>query len=75
VSEIIQRTPVPVIPMALRGLWGSMFSRDEAGHLPRPVRKGVMSRLTLAVGEQLDPATVTPEGLQQIVTELRGARK
>jgi hypothetical protein len=39
------------------------------------VQKGVMSRLTLAVGEPLDPAQVTPEGLQQIVTELRGARK
>ncbi len=75
VSEIIQRTPVPVIPMALRGLWGSVFSRHAAAHLPRPVRKGVMSRLTLAVGEPLDPAIVTPEGLQQIVTELRGARK
>ena len=75
VSEIIQRTPVPVIPMALRGLWGSVFSRHAAAHLLRPVRKGVMSRLTLAVGEPLDPATVTPEGLQQIVTELRGARK
>ncbi|CAG4922027.1 MFS transporter [Paraburkholderia gardini] len=75
VSEIIQRTPVPVIPMALRGLWGSVFSRHEATHLPRPVRKGVMSRLTLAVGEPLDPVTVTPEGLQQVVTELRGARK
>ncbi|CAG4904879.1 MFS transporter [Paraburkholderia saeva] len=75
VSEIIHRTPVPVIPMALRGLWGSVFSRHEAGLMPRPVRKGVMSRLTLAVGEPLDPATVTPEGLQQIVTALRGARK
>jgi 1-acyl-sn-glycerol-3-phosphate acyltransferase len=75
VTEIIRRTPVPVLPIALRGLWGSVFSRHSDVHLPRPLQKGVMSRLTLAVGEPLDPATVTPEGLQRIVTELRGARK
>ena len=75
VTEIIRRTPAPVVPMALRGLWGSVFSRAGETRWPRPVQKGVMSRLTLAVGEPLDPAQVTPEGLQQIVTELRGARK
>ena len=75
VTEIIRRTPAPVVPIALRGLWGSVFSRGAETRWPRPVQKGVMSRLTLAVGEPLDPAQVTPEGLQQIVTELRGARK
>ena len=75
VTEIIRRTPAPVVPMALRGLWGSVFSRAADARWPRPVQKGVMSRLTLAVGEPLDPAQVTAEGLQQIVTELRGARK
>jgi hypothetical protein len=34
-----------------------------------------MSRLSLAVGEPIDPALATPEKLQQIVAELRGARK
>jgi 1-acyl-sn-glycerol-3-phosphate acyltransferase len=75
VTEIIRRTPAPVVPMALRGLWGSVFSRAGETRWPRPVQKGVMSRLTLAVGEPLDPSQATPEGLQQIVTELRGARK
>lgn len=75
VSEILRRAPVPVIPIALRGLWGSVFSRAVDARWPRPLRKGMMSRLTLAVGEPLDPAQVTPEGLQEIVTELRGARK
>ncbi|MGF6842040.1 1-acyl-sn-glycerol-3-phosphate acyltransferase [Paraburkholderia youngii] len=75
VAEIVRRTPAPVIPMALRGLWGSVFSRAVDAHWPRPLRKGVMSRLSLAVGEPIDPALATPETLQQIVTELRGARK
>ncbi|WP_233802351.1 MFS transporter [Paraburkholderia sp. HP33-1] len=75
VSEIVKRTPAPVIPMALRGLWGSVFSRSLDAHWPRPISKGVMSRLSLAVGEPIDPALATPEKLQQLVTELRGARK
>ncbi len=28
VTRILEETPVPVIPMALQGLWGSFFSRD-----------------------------------------------
>ncbi|MEX3636834.1 MFS transporter [Paraburkholderia sp. BR14427] len=75
VAEIVRRTPAPVIPMALRGLWGSVFSRAVDAHWPRPLRKGVMTRLSLAVGEPIDPALATPETLQQIVTGLRGARK
>jgi 1-acyl-sn-glycerol-3-phosphate acyltransferase len=75
VTEIIRRTPAPVIPMALRGLWGSVFSRANDARWPRPIHKGVMSRLTLAVGEPIEPALATPEKLQEIVTELRGARK
>src|SRR5690606_27222476 len=27
-TEILERTPAPVVPMALRGLWGSFFSRS-----------------------------------------------
>jgi 1-acyl-sn-glycerol-3-phosphate acyltransferase len=75
VTEIVRRTPAPVIPMALRGLWGSVFSRAEDARWPRPVHKGVMSRLSLAVGEPIDPALATPEKLQQSVAELRGARR
>jgi 1-acyl-sn-glycerol-3-phosphate acyltransferase len=75
VTQILARTPVPVIPMALRGLWGSVFSRHSDARLPRPLQKGVMSRLTLAVAEPLEPSAATPEALQAIVSELRGARR
>jgi 1-acyl-sn-glycerol-3-phosphate acyltransferase len=75
VTQILERTPVPVIPMALRGLWGSVFSRHADARWPRPLQKGVMSRLTLAVAEPLEPVAATPEALQEIVAELRGARR
>ncbi|MBN3789398.1 MFS transporter [Burkholderia sp. Ac-20353] len=75
ISEILSRTPAPVIPMALRGLWGSVFSRHADARWPRPVKRGVMSRLTLAVGEPMSATVATPEALQAAVAELRGARK
>jgi 1-acyl-sn-glycerol-3-phosphate acyltransferase len=40
IERIVQRTPVPVVPMALRGLWGSFFSRRygrEMQHFSPPV--------------------------------------
>jgi 1-acyl-sn-glycerol-3-phosphate acyltransferase len=77
VLRVIQETPSPVVPMALRGLWGSVFSRDggSTSNRPfsRPFRRGILNRLELVAGAPLDPATVTPEELQQRVGELRGA--
>ena len=72
VQQIIQRTPVTVVPMALRGLWGSFFSRKGGSAMTRPFRRGVLSRLELVVGEPVPPDQATPEGLQQMVTALRG---
>ena len=70
ITRIIERTPVPVIPMALRGLWGSFFSRwgGDAMRYPR----GVLSRIALKIDAPWDAATVTPEGLQLKVAEIRG---
>ncbi|WP_244827688.1 MFS transporter [Caballeronia sp. TF1N1] len=75
ISQILRRHPAPVVPVALRGLWGSVFSRHEDARWPRPIQRGVMTRLTLAVGEPIAPDEATPERLQQIVTALRGARR
>ncbi len=72
VMKIVERTPVPVIPMALRGLWGSLLSRDEGNPFHRSFRRGPFSRLELVVGEPQDPEKISPESLQQQVKELRG---
>lgn len=72
VMQIIGRTPVPVVPMALRGLWGSFFSRKGGAAMSRPFRRGILSRLELVVGEPIAPEAVTPEGLRQVVLDLRG---
>jgi len=55
------------VPLALRGLWGSLFSRKAGGGGPGP-----FSKIALAVGAPLQAAAATPEQLQSIVTALRG---
>jgi 1-acyl-sn-glycerol-3-phosphate acyltransferase len=72
ISKIIERSHVPVIPMALRGLWGHLLSRSKDGLLQRAFRKGFRSQLSLAVGQPVAPADVSPELLYRQVAELRG---
>ncbi|HJV80799.1 MFS transporter [Noviherbaspirillum sp.] len=75
ISKIIDRTPVPVIPMALRGLWGSMLTRSPGNPFERSFRRGPFSRLSLVVGQPVAPAIATPEMLYEQVRELRGEWK
>ncbi|MDO9596431.1 MAG: MFS transporter [Azoarcus sp.] len=72
IRRIVERTPVPVVPMALRGLWGSSFSRKDGPALSRLLHRGVFSRIELAVAAPLAALDATPERLQQQVTALRG---
>ncbi|WP_343732389.1 MFS transporter [Duganella sp.] len=72
VAKIVERTKVPVIPMALRGLWGHLLSRNKDDVLERVFHKGLRSRLALAVGAPVAPQDVTPEDLKQRVAALRG---
>ncbi|WP_300441034.1 MFS transporter [Zoogloea sp.] len=72
ITRILDATPVPVVPLALRGLWGSMFSRKDGPALSRPLRRGLFSRIELIAGSALAPETVSIPGLQLQVAELRG---
>jgi 1-acyl-sn-glycerol-3-phosphate acyltransferase len=72
IKRIIETTPVPVVPMALRGLWGSLFSRSE-GRAFFKIPRGPFSGIELAVGAPVPPHAVTPEVLQSVVGKLRGA--
>ncbi|MCE2969572.1 MAG: 1-acyl-sn-glycerol-3-phosphate acyltransferase, partial [Burkholderiales bacterium] len=73
VTRILARDPVPVVPIALQGLWGSFFSRIDGGTaMRRPFRRGLFSRIGIAVGEPVPAAQATPEVLQARVAALRG---
>jgi 1-acyl-sn-glycerol-3-phosphate acyltransferase len=75
IAKIVERTPVPVVPMALQGFWGSFFSRKGGAAMTKPLRRGVFSKIGLNVGEVVPAAQVTPQLLQQKVLELRGEWK
>jgi len=72
VQTILERTPVPVIPMALRGLWGSIYSRSNDNPFERTFRRGLFSRLELVVGDPVPSETAKPDYLKQQVEQLRG---
>jgi 1-acyl-sn-glycerol-3-phosphate acyltransferase len=75
IGKILARTPVPVIPMALRGLWGSLLTRSPGNPFERSFRRGPFSRLSLVVGQPVAPAVATPEALYEQVRALRGEWK
>ena len=71
VEKIVQRTPVPVIPMAIVGMWGSFFSRAGGPAMRRPFRR-VWSRIQVVIGAPLPPEEVTADGLAACVAALGG---
>jgi 1-acyl-sn-glycerol-3-phosphate acyltransferase len=70
VQQIVATTPVPVVPMALSGLWGSFFSRSVNGKAMRRWR-GIHSRIEFVVAPPVPPERATLEGLQATVLALR----
>lgn len=72
ITRILQRNPVPVVPMALRGLWGSFFSRKDGAAMSRPFRRGMFSKIELVAGVAVPAAEALPELLQTDVAALRG---
>ena len=71
VAQIIAATPAPVVPMALRGLWGSFFSRSHRRGALRRLR-GVFSRIALVAAAPIRAEDVTPDVLFGQVRALRG---
>jgi len=69
VERIIQRRAVPVIPMALDGLWGSVFSRKKTNMLLR-LLQGFKSTVQLCIGDKVEPEQVSAPRLQAAVQQL-----
>jgi 1-acyl-sn-glycerol-3-phosphate acyltransferase len=71
IERILARRPVPVVPMALRGLWDSWFSRRGGrAVLKRPRR--FRAHIELQAAPPVAPTKVTAPGLEMIVRALRG---
>ena len=71
IDKILARDPVPVVPMALRGLWGSFFSHKDGRALTTRPRR-FWSRVELMVGELMPPERASAPELEARVRALRG---
>jgi len=72
VERILARRQVPVVPLAIRGLWGSIFSRRDSAPGRMRLPRRFWSRIVLAVGEPVAPADASAAMLEQRVRTLRG---
>ena len=74
IEKILAKNPVPVVPMALRGLWGSFFSRKYGAAMSSFPRR-FWSKITLVADDPIPASEVTAEMLEAKVLELRGDEK
>jgi len=71
VERILARRPVPVVPVGLRGLWGSFFS--HAGGKPMTKRpRRFWSRVEVVCGEPVQAPDANADALRARVQALRG---
>ena len=71
--RILQETPVPVVPLALSGLWDSMFSRKYPAVWQRWPRR-FWPKISLCAGEPIAADQADLPSLRERVIALRGAR-
>ena len=71
IEKIVERRPVPVIPIALGGIWGSWFSRQSGGGI-RKIPGRLWSKVDVRIGEAVPAKDVTAPRLELLVRTLRG---
>ena len=72
VEKILARRPVPVIPMALQGMWSSMWSRRDSRLGRMRVPRRFRAHVQVVADAPLPAAGVSAESLEAKVRALRG---
>jgi 1-acyl-sn-glycerol-3-phosphate acyltransferase len=72
VEKILERRPVPVVPMALKGMWASMWSRRDTRLGRMRVPRRFRASVEVVAGETMDGASVDADQLEARVRMLRG---
>jgi 1-acyl-sn-glycerol-3-phosphate acyltransferase len=71
IEKIVRENPVPVIPVALCGMWRTFFSYRRDKRM-RILPRHPCPKITIKFGAPIPPEKVTAAGLQKIISELRG---
>ncbi len=66
IERIVRDTPVPVVPVCLKGLWGSFFSRKYGKPMSKPFRR-FWSRVSVIIGKPVPPREASAGRLREIV--------
>jgi 1-acyl-sn-glycerol-3-phosphate acyltransferase len=74
IERIVKETGAPVVPIALRGLWGSFFSRAKEGKAFRKFR-GFFNKVELRAGVLVPAPQVSAKALEETVLAMRGEMK
>lgn len=72
IARILERTPVPVIPMAISGLWGTWFSRVK-GRAMKGWPVNWMKKINVYTGRAIIPDEVDMVRLGSTIEQLRGS--
>jgi 1-acyl-sn-glycerol-3-phosphate acyltransferase len=64
VTRVLADDPVPVIPVGLRNLWGSYFSKKKPGLFKLP--EHFMAKITMKVGEPIKPGATLEEMRERV---------
>jgi len=70
VEKVVSEQPVPVVPVALCNLWGSLFSRRDPLHKRRPYK--LWARIEMRIGAPIPPVEVTAVRLEAEIRRMRG---
>ena len=74
IERILHETPVPVVPMALDGLWGSFFSRKGGPamrHMPRRFRARLLLNIDRPIPAQEATAAVLEAHVRRLLLQTR----
>ena len=73
IELILERNPVPVLPVALRGLWGSFFSHGNGSAL-NSLPKRFWSKVDIHAGAMVTAEDATSVYLESTIRALRGSK-
>lgn len=70
IEKIINRNPVPVVPMNLMGLWGSFFSHKDGSAFSKAPKR-FWSRVSIKIGPAIAAENVSASFLYNEVSKLK----
>jgi 1-acyl-sn-glycerol-3-phosphate acyltransferase len=72
IARILERDPVPVVPIALKGLWGSVFTHRPQGLAHFASRLFARRRVVIEAGTPIEPSQAEPVAVREAVLKMRG---